>query len=171
VRKAVMILLALAAIALLPRTARREARALELIALLSEVMIARMSISGPGPATSKTVATEQRAAALEKRAGTMQSQRGTTSAAANLGQTQTGSPQAGGPSYLTSSAVTGGATIQTGNPNGANIGGSTVAAHTHGYGHIHDIAHFHFTQLEGDFNALVATVNQIRSALIAAQIL
>jgi hypothetical protein len=164
-RKAVMILLALAAIRLLPKALRREARAAELLALLYQVTLAAVAN------TSKAVATEQRAAALEKRAGTMQSQRGTTSAAGNLGQTQTGSPQAGGPSYLTSSAVTGGATIQTGNPNGANIGGSTVAAHTHGYGHIHDIAHFHFTQMEGDFNALAATVNQIRSALIAAQIL
>ena len=64
-RKAVMILLALAAIRLLPRALRSEARAAELLALLWQVTLANVAN------TSKAVATEQRTAALEKRVGTV----------------------------------------------------------------------------------------------------
>jgi hypothetical protein len=160
-RKAVMILLALLAIRLLPRTLRREARALELIAVLFQITLAAAAN------TAKAMSTENRVAAQERKTGKLASQAGTTSGFSNLSQTSTGSPQPGGASITVSSAVTGGATIQTGNPNGATIGGSTVAAHTHGYGHIHDYAHTHFTQVAADYNTLVAQLNTMRSALIA----
>jgi hypothetical protein len=89
----------------------------------------------------------------------------------NLQQTETGSPQAGGAVYDVSSAVEGGATIQTGNPNGATVSGSTVAAHTHGYGHIHDASHYHFNQMAGDFNGLITQLNTMKTALQNAGIL
>ena len=164
-RKAVMIVLALLAIRLLPKALRREARALELITLLFQVTIAT--------ATSKSMATEQRTAALElatrAAAAAIAAQRGHTTAFSNLAQTETGSPQVGGPVYDVSSAVSGGALIQTGSPN--VIGGGTVTNHSHGYGHIHDASHFHFNQMDGDFNNLVAQLNTMRTALVNANLL
>jgi hypothetical protein len=141
VRKAVMILLALAAIRLLPKALRREARALELLTVLFEITLAAAAN------TSKAVSTEQRTAALEVKTGAITTQLAGNSGFANaLGY---------GPTSTANVGVTSGPDgADTGNysfSTGPQIGGAAAhvhngvlpnlpnAIHTHDFGgHTHD---------------------------------
>jgi hypothetical protein len=168
VRKAIMILLALTAIRILPRTLRREARALELIALLF-TMTADAAAN-----TSKTVNTADRTGKLETRAGNLeqgvqglQSQQGTF----------------GGFSGSNTSYGMGGGTQVTSDTGSGNNGG--VSSQTSGQiggaaAHYHSMTHYHvsnvdlqniFNALQGSFSDVVARLNTMNSKLTAAGIL
>lgn len=67
-RKVFFLLLALAIIRLLPRTARAEARALGLLTLLCQYLAAATTAAN----TSKTMSVEQRTGALETRVGNLE---------------------------------------------------------------------------------------------------
>jgi hypothetical protein len=117
-RKAVLIVLALAALRLLPKALQREARALELITLLFQVTLAATA------RVDKAVSTEQRTAALEVKTGTITTQlAGNTGFANALGYGPTSTANVG-----TTSGPDAG-DLQTGLSTSGQIGGA--AAHTH----------------------------------------
>lgn len=137
-----MIVLALLAIRLLPKAVRREAAALELITLLFQVTLAASGTGGPAPTnTSKTVNLEQRAATLEVTAGTLKTNVATqTTRVNNLSGNSTSTNNLSDIEVSGTSdnpAPTGGPVVLTSGVQGATVGGSTVAQHTHSYGHIH----------------------------------
>jgi hypothetical protein len=141
VRKALWILLALAALRLLPKAVRREARALELITLLFEVALAS-GTGGPAPTknSSKAYATEQRTAVLEGTAGTLKTNVATqTTRVNNLSgnSTSTNNLSDSQVSGTSDNPATTGFVILTSGVQGATVSGSSVAQHTHSYGHIH----------------------------------
>lgn len=161
-RKAVMILLALAAIRLLPRTLRREARALELFTVLFQM--AAMATAN----TSKAYSTEKRVGTVEGKVGTMQSQRGTF---AGFSGSNSSFPMAGGTVIgynPQGSGNNGGDSSQT----SGQIGGASA--------HYHSMTHYHTssTDLQNVFNALQSSfadvdgrLNTMYAKLTAAGIL
>lgn len=134
-RKAVMILLALAAIRLLPRALRREARALELITLLFQMTATAIA------ATSKGMSTEQRAARLEVRTGAVETTANNANANATSALTRIGglSGQQTTQNGLTNSNVSG----TTDLCNGSGGGTGTTSGPTAGTNHTHQYQHSH----------------------------
>jgi hypothetical protein len=104
---------------------------------------------------AKAVNTEDRLNALVPQVGALKSAQGTFGGFSGANQSvalqnsETGSPQVTGTVVYTSGAQ--------------QFTGSGPSAHTHSYGH------FHFTQLETDFNKLQASFADVCSRLIAME--
>ncbi len=116
--------------------------------------------------TAKTRALEQRLNTLVTNVGGInQGSRGQTSAFQDLSQTETGTSQdSGGTSATTSQANA----VSSGTTGPASAG----TAHTHDYGgHYHGMDHWHYSQVSGDYDNLVAQLNTMRQALINENIL